>query len=453
MMTRMSLDGLIFLLFGGVVFIVSGIVLENSSHNQAIDYKALYYPARCLIQQCDPYNVSEVLRVYQAENVVGSSDTAANKQAIARYIYLPTAFSFTIPFAALPWGTARTLWISLTISSLFFASLLIWDIGADYDPIVSGVLLGFLLANSEVIVALCNSTGIAVSLCVVAVWCFLRKRYLPIAILCMAFSLVIKPQDSGLVWLYFLLAGGVYRKRALQTLYTVCVLSLPVVLWVWYVAPSWIQEWHTNILVLSTNGGILDPGFASTLAHGRTGVISLQAVVSCFWDNSHIYNLASYLVCGTLLLIWSVQTLRLQFSVRRAWLALASIAAISILPVCHHLYDTKLLLLTVPACAMLWAKGGPIRWFALLVTAGGFVFTGDISLEILGILSKQPHMDTGGISGKLLTVVLIQPAPLALLAVAVFYLWAYARRAGEDSGVELAPRSQDHMTGGQESAA
>jgi len=31
-------------------------------------------------------------------------------------------------------------------------------------------------------------------------------------------SVAIKPHDAGLVWLYFLLAGGVYRKRALQTL-------------------------------------------------------------------------------------------------------------------------------------------------------------------------------------------------------------------------------------------
>ena len=366
---------------------------------------------------------------------------------------LPTTFSFALPFAIAPWGAARILWMTLSISSLIFASLLIWDIGADYAPILSGVLLGFLLANSEVIVALCNATGIAVSLCVVAVWCFLRERYLPIGILCMAFSLAIKPHDSGLVWLFFLLAGGVYRKRALQTLYTLCVLCLPVVFWVWYVAPLWIQEWHSNILALSTNGGILDPGFASTLAHGRTGVISLQTVVSCFWDNPHIYNLASYLVCGILLLIWLVQTLRLQFTVPRAWLALASIAAISMLSVCHHLYDTKLLLLTVPACAMLWAKEGPIRWFALLVTAGGFVFTGDISLEILGILSKQSHMDTGGILGRLLTVVLIQPAPLVLLTVAIFYLWAYARRAGEDSGMEFAPRSEGPMPGGQASTA
>ena len=49
-------------------------------------------------------------------------------------------------------------------------------------------------------------------------------------ILCMAVSLAIKPHDSGLVWFYFLLAGGVYRKRALQTLAVTVLLALPAIL-------------------------------------------------------------------------------------------------------------------------------------------------------------------------------------------------------------------------------
>ncbi len=39
-----------------------------------------------------------------------------------------------------------------------------------------------------------------------------------VGILCLAVSLAIKPHDGGLVWLYFILAGGAFRKRALQSL-------------------------------------------------------------------------------------------------------------------------------------------------------------------------------------------------------------------------------------------
>ena len=61
----------------------------------------------------------------------------------------------------------------------------------------------------------------------VAVWCFIRERFVPAGILCLAVSLAVKPQDAGLVWLYFLLVGGVYPKRALQTLVAMLALGLP----------------------------------------------------------------------------------------------------------------------------------------------------------------------------------------------------------------------------------
>ena len=90
----------------------------------------------------------------------------------------------------------------LTVGGLITASFLIWNLSANYAPIVCGALIGFLLVNSEVIVVLCNPAGIAISLCVVAVWCFLRERYVPVGILCLAVSLALKPHDVGLVSLF-----------------------------------------------------------------------------------------------------------------------------------------------------------------------------------------------------------------------------------------------------------
>ena len=75
-MTKARLDGLYLLLLGSVVFVLLGAVLERTAPAPMLDFRALYYPARCLLQHCDPYNETEVLRVYQAEGVYGSSDTA-----------------------------------------------------------------------------------------------------------------------------------------------------------------------------------------------------------------------------------------------------------------------------------------------------------------------------------------------------------------------------------------
>jgi hypothetical protein len=128
------------------------------------------------------------------------------------------------------------------------------------------------------------------------------------------------------------------------------------------------------------------------------------------------------------LLIWALTTLVSRPLQARTWLALAAIAALSMLPVYHRPHDAKLLLLTVPAGAMLWAEGGAIGWLALLLNTAGIVFTGDLPLAFLVNLSNSLHANAAGWSGKLLTVVLARPAPLILLVMGVFYLWVYVRR-------------------------
>jgi hypothetical protein len=436
-MTKARLDGLYLLLLGSVIFVLLGMIVESSAVVTTVDYKVVYYSARCLIRHIDPYQENEVLRVYQAESADRPLESEKVRQIVSRYMYLPTAFAVTVPFALLPWGPAHILWLTLTIGSVIVASFLIWNVGADFAPIVSGILIGFFLANSEVLVVLCNPAGIAVSLCVVAAWCFIRERFVPAGILCLAVSLAVKPQDAGLVWLYFLLAGGVYRKRALQTLLATLVLGLPGILWVWTVAPNWLQEWRSNILAFSVHGGINDPGPASSGGHGLGMLVNLQAVLSVFRDDPHFYNPVSYLICVPLLLLWLIVTLRSRPSPAKAWIGLAAIAALSMLPVYHHLYDSKILLLTVPACAMLWAEGGLIGRLALLVTAAGFVLNGDVTWAIVLGLIGRLHMPPSGLSEQLLIAVQVFPAPLILLVIGVFYLWVYARRSSEAVAVQL----------------
>src|SRR5208337_3591324 len=183
------------------------------------------------------------------------------------------------------------------------AALLMWNIGESYAPNVSLFLIFILLVNCESIFGAGNTAGIAVGLCVVAVWCFLQERFVPAGILCLALSLVIKPHDAGLVWLYFLLAGGVYRKRALQTLLVAGVLALPAVLWVSQVVPEWAPELRSNLQAASVRGGLNDPGPTAIGFHHPDPIVDLQTVVSVFRDDPRIYVPASYLVTGTLLLL------------------------------------------------------------------------------------------------------------------------------------------------------
>jgi len=74
-------------------------------------------------------------------------------------VNLPTAFLFIAPFAILPLGPASALWMFLTAASLILAAFLTWNLGADYAPIISGGLIGLLLANCAIVLGNGNPAG------------------------------------------------------------------------------------------------------------------------------------------------------------------------------------------------------------------------------------------------------------------------------------------------------
>jgi hypothetical protein len=430
-LTRTRQIALFWILLSSAISIAWGISLDRASRDGMGDFKGIYYDARCLMQGVDPYKQGEPLRIYLAEREERGLPSDVLRRTVGVNVYLPTTSIFVVPFALLPYKIAHYLWMILTAGVFIFSACLIWDFAANSAPVISGVLICFILANSEAFFATGNSAGIVISFCIIAVWCFLKDRFVPIGILCMALSLSIKPHDAGLVWLYFLLAGTIYRKRALQTLLVTTALATLTLLWVVPIAPHWMQELHTNILVNQLPGEVNDPGPITAATSGPSMVLSLQSTVSVFRDDPLIYNSVSYLICGALLVIWGVRTLRSQFSPQSAWLALAAVVPLTLLVTYHRPYDGKLLLLAVPAFAMLWTEKGAIRWVALLVSVAGFISVADIPLTIFILLTRASHVPTMGFSGQILKFVLMRPTPLILLTMGIFYLWVYLRH---DSG-------------------
>jgi hypothetical protein len=306
----------------------------------------------------------------------------------------------------------------LTAGCFIAAAFAMWNLGAESAPRIYSLLIFLFLINSELLFSIGNNAGIVVGLSVIAAWCFLRERFVYAGILSMAVSLAMKPHDAGLIWLYFLLAGGVLRKRALQTLAVVALLAVPALLWMSHVAPHWPQELHSNIAMKMSRGGIDDPGPHSGGAFGVNMIISLQAILSRFRDDPGFYNPIAYLICAALLLPWLIKTLRSRFTSAMAWFALAAVVPLAMLPVYHRCYDARLLMLTVPACAMLWKKGGPAAWCALLLTLAAIVITGDIFwIAVFHFTGYSYQVASIGMF----------PAPLILLSLGIFYLWIYLR--------------------------
>jgi hypothetical protein len=428
-----------------------------------IDFKPLYDGARCLVDHSDPYRQSDLLRVYRLDEAVRPPNPASLGEVVTLYVNVPTLLVLTTPLALLAWGPAHVTWMLLIAACFILAACLMWGRGARDAPVIAGALVCVFLSGSELLLEVGNAAGIAMGLCVIAAWCFLEERFVRAGMLCFALSLLIKPHVTGPILLYFLLAGGKNRKRALETVALTAVLGLIAVLWVTHVAPHWYAEWHANLRMASARGGVNDPGptVLDTRAHGAS-MISLQSIFSLIRDDPGFYNPASYLVGAPFLIIWAVTVIRRRFSEQGAWLALAAVAALSMLPLYHRQNDTRLLLLTVPAMAVLWAAGGITARLGLLVTGANAFFTGDIVVQALGKAAHHFRLPTYGIPGQLLNFVLIRPVPLILLVTGTFYLWAYMRYPSgleasaipADSGrqipAQISPPTQARDTGENE---
>jgi uncharacterized membrane protein len=429
--TRARADGLILFLLGAAIFTLIGAASGRMGIAWQLDFKGVYYGTRCLIQHCDPYQQAQIEHVYLSEGGENPSTPfeRTRRQVVTRYVNSPTAFPFVAPFAVFPWGPAHLLWMTASGAGLLFSAFLIWKIGADFAPRLTGALLCVWLINSIGLLLLGNAAAIAISLCVVAVWCFIRDRFVVAGVICMAASLALKPHDAALVWLFFLLVGGAYRRRALQTLVVTILLSVPGILWITLIAPSWLQEMRANLAAISVTGGLNDPTPAA-LNVGTIGmIINFQTLTSVFSVNPLCYNSATYLICGTLILVWIIAAIRMPRSTSNAWLALAAISAFSMLPIYHRAHDAKLLLLALPACAILCAERGPMARLAVFITAAGFVLTGDLPLILLLNLSHKLADPSTGFPAKIVTILVGRTAPLILLIVGCFFLWICLRRA------------------------
>jgi uncharacterized membrane protein (UPF0136 family) len=427
-MTNARRDGLCLLLLGSLVFLLFGFALEHAAPAAMVDFGVIYYPARCLLQHGDPYNADAISRVYGAQPGDGQWPTEMGRAFVTRNEYPPTAYPILAPLAMLSWEKARNIWLALIAGSLILAAFLIWDICADQAPAIAGAIIGFLLANCVVAMVLGNVAGIVIAFCAIAVWCFFRERFVWAGVLCLAASLALKPHETGFVWLALLLAGGSYRKRALQTLCAVVAIALPSLLWVWSVSPHWAAELHANLAGFLVHGGTSDPGPASAGSHGIDMLVNLQAAASLLRDDPRFYLPVAYTVSAALLLGWAFAALRSRPAPDRIWLSLAAISALSQLPVYHHIHDAKLILLAIPACVFLWARGNRLGKLAIWVTVLAVVFTGDLVWTLILALVRQMPPPATWLGGQIVIAIQVLPAPLAILLMGVFYLYVLVRQ-------------------------
>ena len=329
------------------------------------DFLQIYASSRCVAHHHDPYRPGELMAFYQADTAAFPARRRVPPLRLIVFIApnLPTTLFLIAPLAALPWKLAVVLWMALIAAAFILACFCVWNLGAESAPRLYGALIFLVLINSGLLLSTGNTAGLVVSLSVIAVWCFLQERFVPAGIVCLAIALAMKPHDAG----PDLALLSPCRRRAPQARPANprrhrphrCARNPLDLARRAALGPGTPCQPGQAIM---SRGGLDDPGPPRRAASASDMIISLQAILSLFRDDARL--LQSHRLSHLAERFWPsgvVKTLRSRYSPALAWFALAAVVPLAMLPVYHRTYDARLLLLTVPACAMLWKKGGPAR--------------------------------------------------------------------------------------------
>ncbi|UWZ82450.1 glycosyltransferase family 87 protein [Occallatibacter riparius] len=418
---------LFYFVVGAVLFLLLGLLAHNMPGQQNCDFKALYTASKAFLQHHDPYRQANLVRAYQSlypgyHPILSQVDTI--------YVNLPSTVVLLAPFALLPWTAAQVLWSALTAVSVIFAAWLMWDLAYVWSPRVAGILTFVVLSGSQALLFVGNPAGLVIGLVTIGAWCFVREKNVAIGVACMAIALLIKPQDAGFIWLYFLLIGGRSRRRALQTL----AIVIPVACWaaisIAQISPDWMIELRQNLMTTMGPEQVNNP-LATRVDPLWPGsmIVSLQTVTGVFWTDPRIYNGVAYLVLVPLIVFWALKSKGSRPDPARAWIALATIVPLSMLAGYHRQHDTRLLLLALPACAMLAARKDRVGRLAVVFTSIAALASSNLVLPLFGHVSYGLRDRMPGLGGKLLYAIVGRPVPLALLVMSGFYCWLLLRPA------------------------
>ena len=422
-MTKRQIAIYLLLLFCSSLAVIWGIALARSARGIMLDYRVVYIGARCLMHHCDPYNEAQLMQVYfeeGGERLPAPKPGQTQQYLAAQQLYPPTAELFFAPFAIPGWKTSYVLWILCTVLLVTTAAYLVCEAGQRYAQGPPFYLACIVLINSGIVFSGANPAGLAVALCIIGVCCILQNRAPKIGVICLAASLVIKPHDVGFVWLYLLLLGGTYRRAARQTLVILAILAAISIAWISSVSFYWLHEIRSNLAIY------LSVGVTNDLVGGTSSMmVNLQPLFAAFRNDPVFYNLCTYVILAPFLLAWALVTRRAsRLTSEGIWLGLAAIATLSLLPVYHRPHDAKILLLTLPACAVLYAQRGVMALMGLMFTTAGIAITSDLPLAALNLANAAPQPGPFSIS-RTLRVFAGHPIGIVLLAVSAFYVGVF----------------------------
>jgi hypothetical protein len=327
--------------------VVGGLRAFRFSH----DFVPVYTGAGCLLHGCNPYDTSQLEQQFFQR---GGRAVDLPSWEIDVPVYPPSTFLVLSPLAMLQYPLARLLWFLLNGSLFIISAVVVLSACPQSHRWLATILGSLILATSGILLVLGQPAAFAISLVIIGSYLLLRARFLPLGAFLLMLSLAVKPQIGGLIALYFLAQKVYWRYAAIALAGALTLLlSAGLLLRLQPHSANWTSTLRANLAATLSPGGSADPRQANQEAVGDT---NLQTLTSIFFADARIFNPVAYEVFLGLLAVWIMAVPRSKTSPEMHFLALAGLSILSLMPVYHRFYDTRLLLLTVPAVIIVFQK-------------------------------------------------------------------------------------------------
>ena len=422
------------LLVLGIAAIVFFAIGAGRAFRVSYDFVPVYTGARCLLYGCDPYDTKQLQQQFFAG---GGRPTELPSWEIDMPVYPPSTFLTLSPLALLRFPIARLLWFLLNGCLFVTSAGLILSLCTGPHRWLATTLASFILATSGILLLLGQPATFSISLVIIGSYLFVRDRFVPLGALLFMLSLAVKPQIGGLIVLY-LIARKIHWRYAAVALAgaLALLLSASLILRLHPRSSDWTSTLQANLASTLSPGGSADPRPANVEAVGDA---NLQTLTSIFFSDARIFNPAAYAIFIILLAALVTVALWVNAGRESLFLALAAVSVLSLTPVYHRFYDTRLLLLTVPAVLIVFQKR---RLLGVLIAVLTFLAVVSVQYRVQVFLLQHGAWQTV-LQNKFLFILLLRQQNLELLMLFFLYLFAIvSTRSSSAPQLEASPACQ-----------
>jgi Glycosyltransferase family 87 len=402
-----------------LVLFISSLVLLAAGGARVIhssnDFVPVYTGARCLLHGCNPYDTTQLEQQFFQG---GGRRGELPSWQIDVPVYPPSTFLVLSPLALLQFPFARLLWFLLNGCLFVTAAGLIHSICPPSHRWLATILVSFFLVTAAILLVLAQPAVLAIALLVIGSYLFLRGRLLGLGAGLFMLSLAVKPQIGGFIVLYFL-AQRIYWRYAAVALAGAAAILLCAGLILGHHPRSagWASTLRANLSATLSPGGSADPRPAN---HQAVGDENLQTLTSIFFDDARRFNAVAYAVFLALLAAGILAARKTNAGLERHFLVLGTLSVLTLTPVYHRFYDTRLLLLSIPAVVIVFEKR---RLLGALIAVLTVLATVSVQYRVQNYLLQHGQWQNI-LANKFLFILLLRQQNLELLLLFSLYLVA-----------------------------